>query len=300
MLTMANNHAMDNGVAGLRHTLDVLDSHGLAHVGAYRNAQERQQFQNSVIIEQKGIRVALLAYTYGLNCTAPDAEPEMVSRIEQEQMSREVAAARAHNVHKVIVSLHLGMEYTFRPRYDCANPGDPPWLPQARQLEACRWLLDNGLDIVVGSQPHAPQPMEHRQPGSSHEKQIASSLGDTNAHHMLAPDRLERRGMSANNRGIAGVGAWLRFALHSNDAGEVRLKDVGYRLSWRHCTVLNGVPMWHIMPAPPGGQPVEARDLKGLAKEDAEDVVKSLLGIRHLYQELNINVPEVPAWAEWG
>ena len=39
MVSLANNHLLDQGVDGVYHTLDVLDEIGLSHVGAYRNTE---------------------------------------------------------------------------------------------------------------------------------------------------------------------------------------------------------------------------------------------------------------------
>lgn len=60
VVSIANNHTMDYGVAGLEQTLDLLRDAAIPFCGAGRNlAQARQP----VILHQNGVRVAFLGYT---------------------------------------------------------------------------------------------------------------------------------------------------------------------------------------------------------------------------------------------
>ncbi len=60
VVSIANNHTMDYGVAGLEQTLDLLRDTGIPYCGAGRNlAQARQP----VVLQHNGLRVAFLGYT---------------------------------------------------------------------------------------------------------------------------------------------------------------------------------------------------------------------------------------------
>ena len=61
MVTTANNHVLDRGIAGLERTLDVLDAAGMSHIGSYRFSEQPKPF----LVTIGGIRVAFLSYTYG-------------------------------------------------------------------------------------------------------------------------------------------------------------------------------------------------------------------------------------------
>ena len=63
-VTTANNHLLDQGIDGYLRTLDVLDSIGLDHSGSYRNRTEHDQPK---ILQVKGLKIGILAYTYGSN-----------------------------------------------------------------------------------------------------------------------------------------------------------------------------------------------------------------------------------------
>ncbi len=57
----ANNHALDRGMEGLVRTTDVLDQKGILHTGTFKRPEENRP----LILERKGLRIALLSYTYG-------------------------------------------------------------------------------------------------------------------------------------------------------------------------------------------------------------------------------------------
>ena len=64
MLTTANNHCMDRGIDGVLRTLQVLDEHGLEHIGTYNSKLERDKI---FIKNIKGFKVIFLNYTHGIN-----------------------------------------------------------------------------------------------------------------------------------------------------------------------------------------------------------------------------------------
>ena len=63
-VTTANNHCLDQGIAGLISTLDNLDKYGIEHTGTFRNKKEREQIK---ILNIGNIKIAILSYTYSTN-----------------------------------------------------------------------------------------------------------------------------------------------------------------------------------------------------------------------------------------
>lgn len=144
ILTTANNHTLDRGPSGNARTLDVLDSLGILHTGTARSADERAKV---LMTEVRGVKVAVIAYTYGMNgFTAPSDKPWMVNVINQKQMKADIAKARAAEADLVIVSIHNGVEYQRQ--------------PSASQVRLERELVAAGADVILGSHPHVIQPME--------------------------------------------------------------------------------------------------------------------------------------------
>lgn len=68
-VTTANNHCMDQGIKGIKRTLEILDNNNLEHTGTYKN---KKDFENILIKDFDGIKVAFVAGTYSTNETNVD------------------------------------------------------------------------------------------------------------------------------------------------------------------------------------------------------------------------------------
>lgn len=162
ILTTANNHCMDTGKAGLIRTLDKLDEAGIAHMGTYRSAEDRDKilYQNV-----NGINFAFLSYTYGTNGIAvPDTY--LVNLIDEDQMVDDIKKAR-EQADVVIVMPHMGNEYETYPKEVFQKWADLMFLA--------------GADIILASHPHVLQRMEYRKVDhgdGEHDGFIIYSLGN--------------------------------------------------------------------------------------------------------------------------
>lgn len=64
MVVTANNHTLDQNVAGVKRTLDKLDENNIYHTGTYRNEEEFEE----VFVKTLGdTKIAIVAGTYGTN-----------------------------------------------------------------------------------------------------------------------------------------------------------------------------------------------------------------------------------------
>lgn len=63
-VSIANNHCLDRGVIGLKNTILNLENIGLEYSGAYLT---EELSENPFVKDIQGIKVAILAYTYGTN-----------------------------------------------------------------------------------------------------------------------------------------------------------------------------------------------------------------------------------------
>ncbi|MCQ4935399.1 MULTISPECIES: CapA family protein [Anaerotignum] len=162
ILTTANNHCMDTGKAGLIRTLDKLDEAGIAHMGTYRSAEDRDKilYQNV-----NGINFAFLSYTYGTNGIAvPDAY--LVNLINEDQMVADIKKAR-ERADVVVVMPHMGNEYETFPKEVFQKWADLMFL--------------SGADVILASHPHVLQRMEYRKVDhgdGEHDGFIIYSLGN--------------------------------------------------------------------------------------------------------------------------
>jgi len=141
----ASNHSMDQGPQGVAATLAVMDGAGLGHPGMARTAKEADR---TTMLEVRGLRVALLSYTYGLNSgRLPPDRPWLVKLIEPSRILADARAARAAGAQFVVVLLHWGQEYQSTPT------------PLQREL-ARRLLAAPEIDLILGHHVHVVQPIE--------------------------------------------------------------------------------------------------------------------------------------------
>ena len=163
VLLFANNHCMDKGKRGALHTLDMLDSLQIAHCGVYRNAKEREE-RYPLIVEEKGVRVAILNYTYSTNGREIPS-PMVVNLIDKETIARDIQSAREKRADAIIACMHWGDEYVS--------------LPPQRVKELGDWLIEQGVDHIIGNHPHVVQPLEIRESSTTPDRNVvANSTGN--------------------------------------------------------------------------------------------------------------------------
>jgi hypothetical protein len=164
VVSVANNHAFDQGRRGFEETLRRVSAAGIATVGA----GPASRAAGPVRLERNGLTLAFLGYTYGLNAAGnacPAAEPECpkVSELDRARVVEEVRSA-ATTADAVIVSLHWGTEYEAQPRAD--------------DVALAHRVADAGALVVLGHHPHVLQPVELYRRADGQLALIAYSLGN--------------------------------------------------------------------------------------------------------------------------
>ena len=163
VLTTANNHSCDRGHYGVVNTIDVLDSLGIRTTGSYRTRAERSQ-RTPLIIDVRGVKIAILAYTYGTN-GLPIPQPALVDTIDLEQISDDLRRADSLGADYKIVQIHWGNEYEKH--------------PNKRQRELAIALARHGVGAVIGSHPHVVQDSEWiEEEGAKMKTFVIYSLGN--------------------------------------------------------------------------------------------------------------------------
>ncbi|OCT14397.1 capsule biosynthesis protein CapA [Paenibacillus pectinilyticus] len=159
----ANNHCMDGKLSGLRRTLNVLDRHGLRHTGTYRTAREARK---KLIVNVKGIKIGILAYTKGTN-GIPVPAPSLVNRLNQKKIIADVRSLKSRTDF-IIACLHFGKEFRTH--------------PDRHQIHLIQLLFNNGVNVVLGAHPHVLHPIRMYKvkdiDGLTRNRVAASSLGN--------------------------------------------------------------------------------------------------------------------------
>lgn len=174
ILSVANNHSLDQGKEGVDATIRFLKKMGVAATGA-------KLYENDpgfVMKEVNGIRIGLLAWTYSLNqFELPDELnwkihhiPLNVPGCNIEPIVEQVRLCREAGAELIILSLHCGNAYQ-------AYPSETT----IRLFE--RVFHCSGADIIAGTHPHNLQPWRSysiQDPFSGKRKDVFAiySLGD--------------------------------------------------------------------------------------------------------------------------
>lgn len=156
LLSAASNHTLDHGAAGVDGTLRALEDAGIACAGVTPLGGDPD---GVTVLERRGIRVGIIAYTFGLNGARPPSDrPHIVHRMRLNDgvaaadltaLERHIERCRSERVDFVVAQLHWGLEHELYP------------VPE--QVELAHHLAELGADAILGHHPHVVQPMElHR------------------------------------------------------------------------------------------------------------------------------------------
>lgn len=257
VLVTANNHTVDRYKNGLLRTIDVINSRGVPHAGSYKDSLHRDSIY-PLILEQNGIRLALLNYTYGTN-GIPVPHPTIVNLIDTALIRADYLKARAKNVDEVIAFMHWGNEYERT--------------PSMQQLRLMRFMHDLGIRLVIGSHPHVLQRMEASFDTDSTDGRVAVySLGN-----FVSNQRPRYR----NGGGIA--------AIHLvKENGKTRIADAGHILVWVQTPTINGKRQYRVLPV------AKYEQIPNYFAEDEQKLFDEFVtDSRTLLERENYNFPEI-------
>jgi poly-gamma-glutamate synthesis protein (capsule biosynthesis protein) len=144
VVSLCNNHALDQGFEGLRRTREVVRAMGFAALGGPDAGDE------SAELRVGGLAVRASGVTYGINhspAVGPAGVPvERFGADDHEPDWGRYAHLRRDPRDLELLAAHWGFEYEY-------------W-PAARQRAHALRLIELGVDVIVGSSPHVLQPIE--------------------------------------------------------------------------------------------------------------------------------------------
>lgn len=166
VVSTANNHCMDKGYSGLVSTLKYLDEADLSHTGTYSSKEDQQEI---LIKNVKGVKIAFLSFTYGTNgIPVPSDKSYAVNLIDEDLILEQLKLAKAEDPDLICVCMHWGTEYQTT--------------PNSTQTKLADLLFKNGADIILGNHPHVIQKMEKKtiklEDGSTKDGFVVYSLGN--------------------------------------------------------------------------------------------------------------------------
>ncbi|CEO69059.1 enzyme of poly-gamma-glutamate biosynthesis [Streptococcus pneumoniae] len=147
VLDLAHNHILDSQIEGVISTADIIEKAGITPIGVYTHEPRVQA--PLVIKEVNGIKVALLAYSYGFNGIEQYIFKEDYNRylsdLNEDKMKAEIERAEKE-ADITIIMLQMGVEYRLEPTEE--------------QKALYHKMIDWGADIIFGGHPHVVEPSE--------------------------------------------------------------------------------------------------------------------------------------------
>lgn len=184
----ANNHCLDRGISGIDSTVKSLDKIGFYHTGIFSSKNK-----SPLIINVNSLKLGMLAYTYGTNAFSNKQylsknDRYKVNLFQNQELSNPIDRFCYYNRSNLFARIYNKLVYILfpdqfrRPIYEhkefnwhCKKQlkkdiktlkdadviimymhagGQYNETPTKYTKKLSKWLVDNGVDLVVGSHEH--------------------------------------------------------------------------------------------------------------------------------------------------
>lgn len=198
----ATNHALDKGKKGILNCLSYWEkTHPKIGVLGIQDSQEEQDA--IYVQETNGIRIAILNYTYGTNgIPLPEDMPYAVNLMDKEKMTEDIAKAKEVSDF-VVVCPHWGTEYVLE--------------ATDYQERYAEFMLEQGVDLILGTHPHVIEPVEMMQNEEGNEMLVYYSLGNY----------VNCTSSETADIGWRMLGAMAEVTIAMDEAGDAYIKEYG-------------------------------------------------------------------------
>lgn len=158
VLSLANNHSINQGKQGIIDTRDILEKNEIKFLGAGLNEKEARKAE---ILKVKDHDFAFLAYAYPQDYSVATDNRAGIADMDIVKMREDIESLKEldHVPELIVVLMHAGSEYVLEPNW--------------QQKAFAKAAIEAGADLVVGHHPHWPQIFDFYQ-----EKPIIYSLGN--------------------------------------------------------------------------------------------------------------------------
>lgn len=163
VIEAATNHVDDYGYDFMAQTLDFWKTNypDIPLLGLHDSQEDADSVKT---LEVNGITVAFLDYTYGTNNSgAGEGRDYMIDIFDKEKVSTAIQKAKASSDCVIFVA-HWGKE--------------EETMPTEYEKEWAAFLMEQGVDVVIGGHPHVLQPYGWMSDDEGHNMLIFYSLGN--------------------------------------------------------------------------------------------------------------------------
>lgn len=236
ILINANNHVLDRGKEGLERTIHITGNKGLIMTGCFESGEAREETY-PLVVEKNNILLAILNYTYGTNGLVSSL-PNIINYIDTSIIRDDLRKVRKVNPDFIIACIHWGNEYQRE--------------PDETQRSIARFLMQEGVNAIIGSHPHVIQPVVVLYNGidSSDLRLVVYSLGN------FISNQRER---------YRDGGIMIRIEL--TKIQKTTITDYSYLPVWVQKPVINEKTRFRLIPA---NLPDTKNEMLKLTKEEME------------------------------
>lgn len=163
VIEAATNHIDDYGYDFMKQTFDFWKNNypDVPVLGIHETQEDADSIKT---LEVNGIKIAFLDYTYGTNNSgAGEGKEYMIDIFDKNKVAASIAKAKEVSDCIVFVA-HWGTEGEF--------------MPTEYEKQWAAFLMQQGVNVVIGGHPHVLQPYGRMSDDQGHEMVIFYSLGN--------------------------------------------------------------------------------------------------------------------------
>jgi len=193
MVSLANNHSLDKGVAAVNYSNEFWKDKNIIIAGTYNSQADRDNIE---IHEKNGIKFAFLSYTTISNATVPNNY--ILNMYSNERASTDVNKAKELGAEVIIVAMHWGTEYTNEETNS--------------QKQIAEYLSNLGVNLIIGAHPHVVEPITY-----INDTLVIYSLGNFISNQLFLNEN-------------AGTGMYATVDIVVREDGKVEFENLDYEL----------------------------------------------------------------------
>ena len=173
ILQTANSCSIFGGLRGLKSTISAIQGAGMTPVGTFADQNAFEESGGYLIWEIKGIKIAFVAFTKGMDGMGLPAGSEncvnllyedynsTYQKVDKTRITNIISNAKAHQPDLIVAMLHWGSEFNDK--------------ISSSQEKITKILQDEGVDAIIGTHSHYVQKIKHDPETGMF---VAYSLGD--------------------------------------------------------------------------------------------------------------------------
>ena len=173
IIQLANSYSINQGISGLQATIKSVKEAGMEPLGVYADERAYKAGKGYLIQEVQGVRIALVAFTKGMDgMTLPQGSEHCVNvlyedydstyqKLNRERINDVLDKIASEKPDLTVAMLHWGSEYN-----DTISD---------TQEDVVKLLQAGGVDAIIGTHPHYVHEMTYDPESGNF---VAYSLGD--------------------------------------------------------------------------------------------------------------------------